>query len=757
MESIREFECLDETIFNTIVEHVNNDKQEMNESRVYFTEDETLRVDHELRSSKFKTIEDKELFAIVDNYLELINKQDKFYNFSLVKNNLTVIDYKEGDFFDKHSDFLSLTSNFISEFTMILCLDGDCEGGETALHINDNFTYKSKNSKTTGSCILFRKDLTHEGCKIIKGHKKILTMNVNAFEKSNGDILVVEFNNTEEKYIIPKSNIMSQPSILQAMLDNNKIQTLKLDNLPDDEIFKSHTHFQIIYNILMKSYIDFDDFKKYKNVIEYYNIDIENILIGKITDSNNAIKNISFNDDIIVFDNQNIKNFMTEIVKTKLLPYIPVRILFVEGVHSYGGGMSGTPPLKYNMEPVWCSAGDYNQILGYQKLIALRPKFKLFNNYNGFNCCVCPVLDIPKNDMTYFVFEDHDDIINFDEITEFVDDNIKKEDQEEKKEELEIDEEKEILPLEEYKLYSKDDYVKFSVKEIKEQKIISHIVGDIDPNDAYENGLVNMSFKYGIPKIENKDIVEMIVGNKYEHHHCEFKNHVHFIAPIKSKDDKGVFCLDKNNDMYLNRIQGNNLLEKIKSEDLFSKIKDKIKNNNIMFNLPQQKKSAEKNFCNEDIYVKTNILFVDCLVRINDSDVNLDVEFVSDNSDFDWENNRNSDYNGSDSDDDYSHAGSVSNDDDDSYARSAKSLTSDNNSDFDSDNDYSNDDDSYARSTRSTPSDSDSDNSLQSYKRYNTLHGDESYDEDSDEDDEDDEDDEIPRRKSGVIIDSDSD
>lgn len=719
MESIREFECLDETIFNTIVEHVNNDKQEMNESRVYFTEDETLRVDHELRSSKFKTIEDKELFDMVDNYLELINKQDKFYNFSLVKNNLTVIDYKEGDFFDKHSDFLSLTSNIITEFTMILCLDGDCEGGETALHINDNFTYKSINSKTTGSCILFRKDLTHEGCKIIKGHKKILTMNVNAFEKSNGDILVVEFNNTEEKYIIPKSNIMSQPSILQAMLNNNKIQTLKLDNLPDNKIFKSHTHFQIIYNILMKSYIDFDDFKKYKDVIEYYNIDIENILIGKITDSNNAIKNISFNDDIIVFDNQNIKNFMTEIVKTKLLPYIPVRILFVEGVHSYGGGMSGTPPLKYNMEPVWCSAGDYNQILGYQKLIALRPKFKLFNNYNGFNVCVCPVLDIPKNDMTYFVFEDHDDIINFDKITEFVDDNIKKEDQEEKKE----DEEKEILPLEEYKLYSKDDYVKFSVKEIKEQKIISHIVGDIDPNDAYENGLVNMSFKYGIPKIENKDIVEMIVGgNKYEYYDCEFKDHVHFIAPIKSKDNKGVFCLDKNNDMYLNRIQGNNLLDKIKSEDLFSKIKDKIKNNNIMFNLPQQKKSAEKNFCNEDIYVKTNILFVDCLVRINDSDIISDIEFVSDNSDFEYNNYNNSDYCGSD--DDYSHAGSVSNDDH-SYVRSTKSLTSDNNSD----------------------SDSDSDNSLQSYKRYNTLHGNDLNDSG----------DEIPRRKSGVIIDSDSD
>lgn len=721
MESIREYKCLDETIFNTIVEHVNNDKQEMNESRVYFTEDETLRVDHELRSSKFKTIEDKELFAIVDNYLELINKQDKFYNFSLVKNNLTVIDYKEGDFFDKHSDFLSLTSNFISEFTMILCLDGDCEGGETALHINDNFTYKSINSKTTGSCILFRKDLTHEGCKIIKGHKKILTMNVNAFEKSNGDILVVEFNNTEEKYIIPKSNIMSQPSILQAMLDNNKIQTLKLDNLPDDEIFKSHTHFQIIYNILMKSYIDFDDFKKYKNVIEYYNIDIENILIGKITDSNNAIKNISFNDDIIVFDNQNVKNFMTEIVKTKLLPYIPVRILFVEGVHSYGGGMSGTPPLKYNMKPVWCSAGDYNQILGYQKLIAKRPKFDLLKNSNQFNRCVFPVLDIAKNDMTYFVFENNDDIINFDEITEFVDDDIKKEDQEEKKEE---NEEKEILPLDEYKLYSKDDYVKFSVKDIKEQKIISYVCGEDDTGDYFGNGTINTNFKYGIPKIENKDIVEMIIGKSYDHYDYIFKNHVHFIAPIKSRDDKGVFCLDKNNDMYLNRIQGNNLLEKIKSEDLFSKIKDKIKNNNIMFNLPQQKKSAEKNFCNEDIYVKTNILFVDCLVRINDSDVNPDfnTEFNSDNDEYHFEN-ANDNYSPyvNDSDDDYSHVVPVSNDDDDddSYARSAKSITSDNNSELDSGSD----------------SDSNSNNSLQSYKRHNTLHGDESDDESDDKSD----------------------
>ena len=33
-------------------------------------------------------------------------------------------------FFKKHEDYLSITSNIIEEFTLIICLDANCEGGE---------------------------------------------------------------------------------------------------------------------------------------------------------------------------------------------------------------------------------------------------------------------------------------------------------------------------------------------------------------------------------------------------------------------------------------------------------------------------------------------------------------------------------------------------------------------------------------------------------------------------------------------------
>lgn len=663
MQSVREFECLDKNLFNCLVEGINKDNGELSESRIYLTEDQSLRVDPELRSSKYKTIENKELFDIVEKYLELINEKDKYYNFTLVRNNLTVIEYKEGDFFKDHSDFLSYTSNVITEFTMILCLDGDCEGGETALHINDNFTYKSEKSKTTGCSLIFRKDLHHEGCKVLKGHKKILTLNINGYEKTNGEIVVIKFKNSDGQFIIPKANILAIQSKLTNLInDNSMIQIIELNDLPDNELFNSYTHFEVIYKILMNSYIDFDDFEKYKDVIEYYNIDICNILIGTISPVDNSVKNVSFNDEIIIFDNENIKTYFTNIVKLKSLPYIPVKILFVEGNHSYGGGMEGDPTLHYKMQPIWCSAGDYNQILGYQKLKVIKPRFELFNNENQFNLNIRPLLDISKNDMRYFILNSEDNINhlkNYNKLIEF--DNV----EEEQEENDEFDQDV-VLPLDEYKLYLRDEYVRLSADKIKNNKIISYVNGDDESGDCYSNSIINMNFKYGIPKIKNEDIIDMTHSN--DHYDYLFENHVHFIAPINSKDDKGSFCLDKNNDMYLNRKHGKNLIEKIKSCNFFETIKTNIRNNKLNLYLPQQHNNFSHSFCNEEIYVKNTLLFVDCLIKVDNVDLNNDYEFNSDDDGYDIDISE--DYRNSDSDyykDSKDSDDSDNDDDNDSY------------------------------------------------------------------------------------------
>jgi hypothetical protein len=78
-------------------------------------------------------------------YAHLSNIDPEF-NYTLIKNDITYIKYDKGGFFNKHADYLSFTSNLVEEFTMILCVDANCIGGETTFYVNPFFKYLSKSS-----------------------------------------------------------------------------------------------------------------------------------------------------------------------------------------------------------------------------------------------------------------------------------------------------------------------------------------------------------------------------------------------------------------------------------------------------------------------------------------------------------------------------------------------------------------------------------------------------------------------------------
>ena len=97
------------------------------------------------------------------------------------------ITYHRG-FFKRHRDFLSTTSNLLEEFTLLLCVTpadeaGDAEGGDTSIYFFDGV--KSFDTTATGSGILFRKDLEHEGMELVKGQKHIITANIWATRKES--------------------------------------------------------------------------------------------------------------------------------------------------------------------------------------------------------------------------------------------------------------------------------------------------------------------------------------------------------------------------------------------------------------------------------------------------------------------------------------------------------------------------------------------------------------------------------------------
>jgi len=204
---IKEFGIIDNSLQNDIIEYIKQYKGEFQSSKLYSSTQDKKFIDLDERKSNFREITDVKLFNLIDLYIEKLNKIDfdKSHDYALVKNNITHIKYQSGDFFNKHNDYLSLTTNIIEEYTGIMCIDAKCKGGETIFHLND-YKHVSKSSITPKHSIIFRKDLNHEG-NIVDGYKEIITFNLWAIPKKTGKIIIITFNSSavhnDHYYIIP--------------------------------------------------------------------------------------------------------------------------------------------------------------------------------------------------------------------------------------------------------------------------------------------------------------------------------------------------------------------------------------------------------------------------------------------------------------------------------------------------------------------------------------------------------------------------
>jgi hypothetical protein len=80
--------------------------------------------------------------------------------------------------FKAHADYLSLTSNVVEEYTLLVCVTPEAAatvGGETLISLPQRSGAAkqiiSKATTTPGRALLFRKDLTHEGLLLQAGAK----------------------------------------------------------------------------------------------------------------------------------------------------------------------------------------------------------------------------------------------------------------------------------------------------------------------------------------------------------------------------------------------------------------------------------------------------------------------------------------------------------------------------------------------------------------------------------------------------------
>src|SRR5205085_3997505 len=205
---------LDNELLSKFEEILNKNNQKFEPSQVYNSRTEEKTVKPDTRLSEFRTLTDKELFDAADILIDQINQKQKSKKFLLFKNDVMHIRYEKDGYFKEHEDYLSITSNLIEEYSLIICIDSTCkQGGRTILKINDFYSCYSTGSSTKGHCLLFRKDIPHEG-ELTDGKKEIITFNVWAVDSSLSRVLVVKFKDDSRKYCLSFNSVEEYPKSL---------------------------------------------------------------------------------------------------------------------------------------------------------------------------------------------------------------------------------------------------------------------------------------------------------------------------------------------------------------------------------------------------------------------------------------------------------------------------------------------------------------------------------------------------------------
>lgn len=669
-EYIKEFGVLDNKLQDQIIDYVKKHTGKFSPSKLYSIDMGKKFMDESKRKSYFKAIREKDLFDLINIYVEKINTLDDRFNYILVKNDITFIKYVKGGFFKPHEDYLSLTTNMFEEYTGIMCTDAECEGGETIFHLNKYFSYVSKCSTTPKHCVIFRKDIGHEGAMISKGYKEILTFNLWAIPKENSRIIVVSFESDvvdlETKfsdslddtdclskklrncYIIPYNNATAINNLIKSYLSFNSFDTQIISYKSRHVTFKE---FEVIYKILMRSYITCYELEHHHKVIDYFGIDVKNILIDmSITTDVSKISCTSDHkiNDIFISETYEKTEYLLDAVKKIKLPYISFNVILAEGKCDFAGGFG--KPKYFNMETVYAAFSEYNNILTEGNLICFRgdislekyepdylehTKISLYKKKTKYT--KLPVIDnlrditephkvivMDDDDDDYFdeiincIYDDHDSSV-YGEIYET--DELKYDEGEEDGFNTEFPGFSRYLwgtsPDKNFTCLSPIIHKKYK-KCIKQKKIMNKIV--------FQFRFMNNPVVYGLelcsPSTNISDIISKLTYNvscNYNNRKLGDGSNIIYIAD----GPKDVGCvkwygIDENNKTFLSRKHHANVRNYLKKIDFFNKLRENI--NDVNFIFPQKKYTFKRFFCNEVVYGNLNLIEVTGLVRLDIED-----------------------------------------------------------------------------------------------------------------------------------------
>jgi len=399
-------------------------------SELYSSEANDKIVDLELRKSRFRVFQDREIFDLVNQTVQWLNESssEQEFSFQLRCDNITETRYEKGGHFLKHKDFLSVTSNLVEEFTLILCVTPPSheavEGGETLI-----YPYASKDgvpfdTATPGNGLLFRKDLEHAGNLLKAGEKHILTANLWASRKQISDqVLFVTFPSADDDVAFH-----SAEARLQQVANQDTSYALPVDYLKgtmldahvrfvnqgyeqegqDSPTVVSYTcsdfsfeEFGTVAKILQRAYVHEDEIRSRADCIEFFGpFRAENLLVNfalerkasadpeascqrfvkptsiKDGDKKLPAKKFKTNEqdvpeeanadmDVIICENESRTKVVCEVARQLgLESYVPFKMVFVEGQLLTGYRNNCK---EVSVTPVALVLGDYNHVFAIQK------------------------------------------------------------------------------------------------------------------------------------------------------------------------------------------------------------------------------------------------------------------------------------------------------------------------------------------------------------------------------------------------------
>lgn len=283
---VKEFPPLDVALQERIRDRIFADQAPSLPSLLYDTHDKSKIYNLERRSSAFRLFTDQELFKDCDALVALLSHQDPTFTYSLRHNDITHIHYEKDDFFEAHTDYLSVTSNHVQEFTLIMCLDATCQGkggdgrpsGETRFTLNPFCSITSSSSVTPLHLVLFRKDITHEGLKLEEGTKDIITLNLwgmPSADNKDDKTLVISFppDETRNFYALPWSLVDHFP---HCFFHGWRAFSKKIKDEEEPDLLDylctvaSYEEMKIIVDILHGVHIEMDVYLDHVALIKFF-------------------------------------------------------------------------------------------------------------------------------------------------------------------------------------------------------------------------------------------------------------------------------------------------------------------------------------------------------------------------------------------------------------------------------------------------------------------------------------------------------